>query len=429
MENNFLVNPSPSGRGGEERAVRARLSGRYFSTGAKYIQFEFFRGRTMGKSHDETLWLICPACKSRVAYRAESGLAGTRCTGCGEAVGMLDETEIPTGWKSRGAIADEDFQPSMDDDEYKVSAWVEPIRPASEPIATVPIVVKPNPKAFLHVEINPPPRPLYIAGVFSFPWRRRSIVPWLVISIGSMLFGLITVVAIGGLLSGSAQGAIAAGAAVLVLVWVGLLTFSYAAACLFSVVDMTTYNYDLDEDWPEPDWRERVWPLAWVLWLMFLANVPGFVAAYASGATLGAIWSLQVVAVAILFPFLLLSSLEADSFFIPLSPPIARSLLSEGLSWLGFYALTMCLIAGWSFLTVEGFFESPYLAIIVTAPVFGALVLIYARLVGRLAWKIMRPGELKVEAWRRSRDRQTSQENPAHRDDASSNRRSRGVGK
>jgi hypothetical protein len=98
----------------------------------------------------------------------------------------------------------------------------------------------------------------------------------------------------------------------------------------------------------------------------------------------GLVWALGVF---LLFPILLLSSVDANSPFIPLSRRVRRSLFRVAGTWLTFYVLSGLLWAGlmgafWGLAQLHDF-----LAPVLGGPLLAATVLIYARLLGRLAWR------------------------------------------
>jgi hypothetical protein len=56
--------------------------------------------------------------------------------------------------------------------------------------------------------------------------------------------------------------------------------------------------------------------------------------------------------------------------------------------------------SGWA--SIELFRRLGLLAVLLLAPLWATCVLIYARLLGRLAWRIMRPEELQLQEWRKA---------------------------
>lgn len=400
----------------------------------------------MQDSADDIVWLACPNCRSRVAYRPGQGLKELRCSNCSSLVGK-PESALPG--KAKRARKSEgpwlDLQPGAEEREEEGElrlASAEP-RPTAQDgglenwgsggyVALEPRndgELEGRPLAH-HIasyrdsepkSSYPPSRPpkfAFFSGVFTYPWRPRSLTPWLVISLGSMMTGGIATVILGGVQSGTPAGGVVAGIVGLAELWLSALVYSYAAAAFFSVVEMTTYNYDPETDWPEGDWRERLWYLLWMIWLGAIASViaigpSALVAKGVADAGPVAVWLIHAGIVAALMPFLILSSLEANSPLVPVSGEIFRSLGEEFTAWIVYYLAAGAVAVGWVILTWRLFLWQPYLSLMITMPAFAAAVLIEGRLLGRLAWKIMRKTELELAEWRKTREFRSAAENVA----------------
>ncbi len=85
------------------------------------------------------------------------------------------------------------------------------------------------------------------------------------------------------------------------------------------------------------------------------------------------------------FPIVLLSMLETNSPLNPFSPAVLRSLLGARWLWAMFYLETALLLAGFWFLSTA-LCAAPLLAFFVVPGLLVALLMIYARLLGRLVW-------------------------------------------
>jgi hypothetical protein len=301
--------------------------------------------------------------------------------------------------------------------------WGEPIVPQSRrravagPLADVEPPARPAPMRELPTDILtrdeereaanrplPPPRWTFFSGIFTFPWWPQAMFPWVVLSLGLLLTGGVSLLIAGGYASGTPIGTVTAGIFGIGWIWLALLTFSYAAACLFAIIEMTAYNFDRREDWPEPDWRERTMHLLWVVWCAAAAMMIGFgIAEFTRDPNL--IASTQFIAAAgittlVFFPIFILSTLETNSMLWIVSGPILRSLIAQFLHWAVFYTLSIGMFVGlgWLFSLLGS--RGPWMALLVGAPLEAAAIFIYARLIGRLAWRIMRPGELEKQAQR-----------------------------
>jgi hypothetical protein len=91
--------------------------------------------------------------------------------------------------------------------------------------------------------------------------------------------------------------------------------------------------------------------------------------------------------IVISFPIIVLSQLDIGSIFGVLSPRLLTTLVRCPFSWLLFFAET----AGMAALFIVGVFSAVAIGInplIVAAPLGAAIFILYARLLGRLAWRI-----------------------------------------
>jgi hypothetical protein len=150
----------------------------------------------------------------------------------------------------------------------------------------------------------------------------------------------------------------------------------------------TTAGNDRMENWPNVglflDWIGELW---------FLINTA--VVSVALG--LGLAWLLPglpaargvtvAITVFFTFPVLLLCTLETDSPFLPVSTVVFASLGRHAIAWLAFYVQAGSLLAA-SAAMVDYLAPrlEPRLAIPLAALLFSAVVMIYFRLLGRLAF-------------------------------------------
>lgn len=227
--------------------------------------------------------------------------------------------------------------------------------------------------------LPPPPKWTFFSSVYQFPWSSGALLRWVGIAIGLIAVSELAVVAweIGGTL-----GIGFVGLGVLTL---GLFTVSYALTVSLAVVLDTSEGYNTVEHWPESDWR--IWFLSSLAtgWLLLTAIAIGAMVRWTIGFNL---WWTQPLTVFILLPILVLSSIEAGSALIPMSGVILRSLGEIWWGWTMFYmqsALLLSLLIGTFQLTARW---SLPVACLLSAPLTAAVLLISARLLGRVAWLI-----------------------------------------
>lgn len=260
----------------------------------------------------------------------------------------------------------------------------------------------------------PPLQWPFFSGVFTFPWHVRSLLPWIVVSLSLALYGVLGFLVVGGIAGGSREGAIMAGFLLLGLIWLTVLAGGYACACFSAIVEFTAYNDEGAYEWPDPDWRERVWYLLWLAWHTVLASGPGVTLAYLVFEPRPGEQTAQLAAVLIsvhLFtPIFLLSSLEANSAFWPFSADIGRSVLVQMLHWILFYLISGFCAFTAGYLSLISLAQFGFLGFGIAGPLMATFLFIYARLLGRLAWRIMRPSQLQIEAWREAQRTATMHE-------------------
>ncbi len=192
-------------------------------------------------------------------------------------------------------------------------------------------------------------------------------------------------------------------------------TFAYAAHSYLVVAQATAAGLDR-VDWgddPILDWLYEALYVGGVvlLWLMpagllwrglrhdFLPDDPGL-----------RFLLLAVPGLWMLYPIGLLSSLASSSRWVPLSPRVLARLLRVFPSVVLFYLLTGGLFAAASACTYVGLFTAGWYVLPLAAITGSAVLLIHARLLGRVAWLMGqlkdRPrGEKKTEGARKKNQR------------------------
>jgi len=232
----------------------------------------------------------------------------------------------------------------------------------------------------------PPPRPTWpmFSGVFSFPFYLSTLGPWMYISVGLEVTALLLLFWLG---PGLVLGGMSARLIGLPTCTAAILTFSYAITCCLAVIEGTFNGWDAVDDWPDLDWKAWLWSYGRVVVLGLQAGLVGLALQYCLSLTLGMESHLPMVfGTLAAFPFILLGALAAGEAWAPMA--IGRVLASVPRLWWAwtlFYVETTPLIVGWTILTLVGLVVSPVPMTFVSCPALAALMLIYARLLGRLA--------------------------------------------
>jgi len=98
-------------------------------------------------------------------------------------------------------------------------------------------------------------------------------------------------------------------------------------------------------------------------------------------------WPSVWISLVLIFPVSLLAMLETGSPLNPFSLPVWRSLLYAWWAWGLFYVETTVLIGVLGGLALLAAIYVPAMGMVVAAPLLVATLMIYFRLLGRLAWR------------------------------------------
>ncbi len=177
------------------------------------------------------------------------------------------------------------------------------------------------------------------------------------------------------------------------VVVMGLWALSYGAHCFLVVLESTAAGDD-DLRWPDDpmfDWLWKFWYLAWLLafWLVPLWFLIDGVVAPAVGVHGVGFYPLLVGAIWLLFPLSLFSSLSASSRWIVFRPAVLGRLARHGFAVLVVYLMAGLLVVGAGALAYFALFSRSWLLLPPATLVGSAVLLVHARLFGRLAWLVM----------------------------------------
>jgi len=113
--------------------------------------------------------------------------------------------------------------------------------------------------------------------------------------------------------------------------------------------------------------------------------LPGVAINWLSKNSVSQIWIFAPVSTLLLFPFTLLSILETGSVFVPFSMPIFRCVYKRPGTWLWFYGESTVIIAAAAGISTWLWLLGSWPRIAIAAVLATAAILIYFRLLGRLA--------------------------------------------
>ncbi len=333
--------------------------------------------------------VTCPKCNATFMV-GRPGAQPTAATSMGDDDAY--EPEIPL--KRSSIVPDEqapDAVPPPPPAQYDAD-W-ENVVPQREPPHVRPLQMEPDyleaaeAKGLLRREVVVhPPKWTFFSGVFLFPWQGPNIGRWAAMSFGLSISGAMSYGALKtvGLLSGYLTDVDFGGLFLMIFAIIMLLAAaSYSAACVWSAIQDTADGHDRVLESSMPEWDQ---------WLFTLL---GMVMLWAASASIGYPLSLiREIGIAgifgssmLVFPVLLLSSMECGSSILPYSPPVLATLRRLWWGWLVFYVLTALLLVGFFAPLVRGLATAPYATLLAAGPVAAAILLVYARLLGRVAWR------------------------------------------
>jgi hypothetical protein len=172
----------------------------------------------------------------------------------------------------------------------------------------------------------------------------------------------------------------------------GFVFLMFAAHYYLTVLESTGAG-GKEVAWQSEPITDNFWKVFYLGWLVGLWLGPAlFVGrAFVSGADGGWLkYAVPILFIWALYPISQLSSLSASSIWIPLRPDVFARLAQKPLVTLGFFALTLPVFAvlgfafKWAFMT-KGQWE----LLPVGVPLLAVALLMYARLLGRLAFALM----------------------------------------
>jgi DNA-directed RNA polymerase subunit RPC12/RpoP len=230
------------------------------------------------------------------------------------------------------------------------------------------------------------PRWPLVTGVLSFLVSRGVLVRWLVYSLVWMVYDAIATYGISAIGTGgdrTAQSMAAVmGVCFMVLGFIICVFWSAGlSAIFFAIITESSVGNREIHAWPGPEFMSWFPELFHVLFAGAMSIGPGWALALLTpdeplltAAFIGA-------SVVLSFPIMVLSQLDQGSMFGILSFRVLLSLARCPLSWVMFYLESFALFAG---CIAIGYFVPHVLC----APIFVMAVFLYARLLGRLGWKL-----------------------------------------
>lgn len=330
----------------------------------------------------------CPHCGTRLTPELRDRAYNVTCPDC------LEVIEVPAGRDWRRKHKRRRKRPAEESGGYALSAETPPAPPTDNP---PPPAESPSPQpdvlgalAEIRREAPPPvPKLTFFSGVFSLPWRPEVRARWVYLSLGFVLLGMMT----GVMHWVVAQGFyVAIPCFALPIFWFAIWTGSFGTSSFLTIVEDTANGNDRIAHWNDGGWRDWAFEALGPFFLGGVACSAGFGLGRLAVAWGGeaAYWPVFCGVVLLLYPVMLLSSLQAGTVSAPLSAAVLRSLVANLPVWVLFYVLSGAVAAAYVGPLVFGLRHGAwFLTLFLTGPLLAAAILIEARLVGRLAWRVL----------------------------------------
>ncbi len=227
-----------------------------------------------------------------------------------------------------------------------------------------------------------PPRWTFFSGVYTFPFYSNSLAKWIVLSV----FSAIVLFLVGVALEAGSHRNIASLASAIFLLGVvgtvGMVCLAAICGAMLAIFTDTAYGYDQVENWPDAVFIDWVTDAFFLINSVCLSAIPVGCLAWVLGSREILLGPLLPASLIVLAPIVLLSMLETGLSLNPFSVIVWQSLFKVWRAWGLFYVETAIIAAAVGSLAALGGLEmAPLLA-----PLLIAALMIYFRLLGRLAW-------------------------------------------
>jgi hypothetical protein len=231
-----------------------------------------------------------------------------------------------------------------------------------------------------------PDRP-FLDGTFSFPFAQSVRVRTLVLS----LWAIMPAVLASAALSAGAEESITSWFTCAMLlapsVILGVMWLIAASAAGLVVLRDTSEGCDAIVDWPGHVFLDWMGGLLHLFCSACAGAVPGAALVFFLGkedaASKVLLWSMSLF---VLFPIILMSTLETNSALGVLSWPTWKTLGTATMGWVKFYVVSAVLCLGTVAIGWAAFWLHGFIGAVVGAAVLTTAWIVYFRLLGRLAW-------------------------------------------
>ncbi|HEY2838376.1 MAG TPA: hypothetical protein VGJ26_04465 [Pirellulales bacterium] len=337
----------------------------------------------------KTFLLNCPTCGTRMFPRVDLVGKRVRCPDCQKPV-LVPPPPIERAVK-----------PPRPPGEYNVGVKIDPIvMPESTLLKNLAKIEKEEPPP-----PPPPPARWWMSGVFDFPWRGSAGGRWGALSFLAMIASAIGFLMGGAVLemSGAATARDAAPSAFLIVIFssatafVGWLTMGITTGVVGSIIRSTAAGNDEVADWSDAQIHEAIWnaTLAFPLAAAAGASYGGFALASFLAPERG--WLGALVTFYIVFPVMFFSAMEHGSAMALVTTSSLHLIWGHLRGWTLLMVESGLLIAPVVLLTAFGLRYSILLTALFGGPLYAALAMILARLMGRFFYRAHEVTEARRE--------------------------------
>ena len=332
-----------------------------------------------------TAELACPACGTKANVLLEDRPRLTTCESC------LEVIPVPSQADLRARKTPEQKHATKRPKKRKKPRPKSQQQPVVAPDETEAPPTHANPFETESAIRDEPPPPIptwtFFTRVFTLPWHREVFSRWAYSSLGWAFIGLL----VGGVHWLIANGFVIglpfmALPVVLFVLWTG----SFAVSSAVTILEDTAAGNDVIHHWNDGGWGDWLGDSYGPVFLSTSAWFGGFLIGKLVATTghPALYWPALLAGFCVLLPIVVLSALEAGSWFIPLSGPVLKSLVRLPGQWLAYYAVSGAIAAVYFSIVLLGLSRGFWFTtLILTGPLLGTVIFIEARLLGRLGWK------------------------------------------
>ena len=323
------------------------------------------------KRDAEVVLVVCKVCGARLHPRPKPEPRAVQCPDCHEPV------RIP----SLAEVAERKRREQVPAPLQQVQAL--PV-PAPDPRPEVSTEYWEATAVINREEEPDPPRWTFFSGVFTFPWHAEVWWRWVLMSIGLSLLSLIVGLVAMILLGVSDYSIIIVAFFLLPAIWIMIWSTSYSASCWLAVVVDTAAGNHRIHNWQEEGWRDWVLTALYVGYVASLSLVAGYGTGLLAELAGEDFWLGMLPVAWLAFPIFALSSLEAGTWWVPLTKPIVQSLAKHAGGWLLYLVLSTVVVGSGALVGLLVLNQLPVAGLLLLGPMWSTMVLIHARLLGRL---------------------------------------------